>query len=594
MWRFYAFFPFCVLELGAKKNPHPKTLGVGQATQRRDVAARFASNVSGVCVVIARGANRWKGAENVSENGQHGERQVAKNAAIFAAFTLLSRLVALVRDLVISHHFGATRITDAYLTAFTIPNVLRRLVAEGGVTVAVIPIYTSVRQDEGDAAARRFLAASLAICLVGVGAMTLLGIAGARALVYAFASGFADEPEVFELAVELTRWMFPYIYCISLVGLAMGALNARGHFAAPAAAPALLNVAIVLSVLLFRDAFEQPIFSVATGVLAGGVAQLLLQIPALAKHGLLVAPSFQWKSPAVRRLMRALAPALFGLGVYQINIVILRQLGSYLPEGQLTYYYNADRLAEFALGVFGIAIASATLPALSEKAARGDFDGLLATWRHSLGLTSFIIIPSAAGLAAIAFPIVSVLYLHGEFTLADAQWTAWATIAFAPWLVTTALVRTTVQVFYAVEDMKTPVRVAAVVMTANFILGVVLLRYEVVGLAASLALSSLLQFVLLLTLVRRRFGVLGFGTMCRQWARQGALTAVSVSSAWGVSRWADFEAGATAENIVVLAMSIGCAVALYGGAALLLNWEEARVARSRILGRLSRRARRSS
>ena len=530
----------------------------------------------------------------MSENEQGKSGQVAKNAAVFAAFTLLSRMIALVRDLVISHHFGATRTTDAYLTAFTIPNVLRRLVAEGGVTVAVIPIYTSVRKEEGDAAARRFLAASFALSLVGVGAITLAGIGGARALVYAFASGFADEPEVFELAVELTRWMFPYIYCISLVGLAMGALNARGHFAAPAAAPALLNVAIVGSVLLFRDAFAVPIFSVAAGVLVGGVAQLLLQIPALAKHGLLVWPSFQWRTPAVRRLLKALAPALFGLGVYQINIVILRQLGSYLPEGQLTYYYNADRLAEFALGVFGIAIASATLPALSEKASQRDFAGMLETWRYSMGLTSFIIIPSAAGLAAISFPIVSVLYLHGAFSLADAEWTALATVAFAPWLVTTALVRTTVQVFYAVEDMKTPVRVAAIVMTANFVLGVMLLRFEVVGLAASLALSSFLQFVLLLLLVRRRFGNLGLVAMCKQWGRQGALTAIAVAAAWAVAQTSDFELGATAQNIAVLGASIFCAVAIYGGAALGLNWEEARMARTRILGRISRRSRSSS
>lgn len=514
---------------------------------------------------------------------------VARNAAVFAAFTLLSRVIALVRDLVMSHLFGASRVTDAFFTAFTIPNVLRRLVAEGGVTVAFIPIYTQVRQDEGDEAARRFLAASVGLCLVGVGALTLLGIAGAPALVYAFASGFSDEPEVFALATELTRWMFPYVYCLSLVGLAMGALNARGHFAAPAAAPALLNVAIVSCALFARDLFDEDIFAVAAGVLIGGVAQLLLQLPALAKYGLLVVPSFRWNSGPVRQLLKLLVPALFGLGVYQVNIVILRQLGSWLPEGQLTYYYNADRLAEFALGVFGVAIASAALPAMSEKAARGDVKGLLTTWRYSLGLTSFVIIPSAAGLATIAFPVVALLYRHGKFSLDDAVATANATVAFAPWLVTTALVRTTVQVFYALKDMKTPVKVAAITMAANLAFGVALLRFEVVGLCASLSLSSFVQLVLLVALLRKRLGALGLKALAGRLARQGALTAVAVSAAWGVALLGRWEQGFSVVNAAVLAASIGSAAALYGAGALLLDLEEARAVRERLTARLRRR-----
>lgn len=513
-----------------------------------------------------------------------------RHAAVFAAFTLLSRVVALVRDLVISHTFGASRITDAYHTAFTIPNVLRRLVAEGGITVAVIPIYTSVREQEGEDAARRFFAATLALCLVGVGAITLLGMVGAPWLVYAFASGFADEPEVFDLAVRLTRWMFPYIYCISLVGLATGALNARGHFAAPAAAPALLNVSIVATVALGGAWFDEPIFSVATGVLIGGVAQLMLQIPVLVRHQLWVVPRFGWRSGPVQRLLRALGPALFGLGVYQVNIVILRQLGSYLPAGQLTYYYNADRLAEFALGVFGIAIASASLPALSEKAVREDWSGMLDIWRRSLGLTGFVIWPSALGLSAIAFPIVSVLYRHGNFSLADAEATAWATVAFAPWLVTTSLVRTTVQVFYAAEDMKTPVKVAAFVMGANLVFGLLLLRFEVVGLCASLSLSSALQFVILLSLLRARFGDVGLGTLARTWVRQGAMSLVAAAGALLCTAAGRFDEGPTWHNVLVLGASIAVAVTLYGGLAFALDLEEARQVRQRLLSRFRRRA----
>lgn len=534
-----------------------------------------------------RPLNRDVSAE--AENQAATDGAVVRNAAIFALFTLLSRVVALVRDLVISHYFGASRVTDAYVTAFTIPNVLRRLVAEGGVTVAVIPIYTSVKQHEGPDAARRFFAASLGLSIVGVGLMTLLGIWGSPALVFAFASGLADEPEVFALAVELTRWIFPYVYCIGLVGLAMGALNAHGHFAAPAAAPALLNLSIVVCTLALQDRFAEPIFAVAVGVLVGGAIQLGLQLPFLARYGLLVWPSFRWRTEPVRRLGRALLPALFGLGVYQINIVVLRQLGSWLPAGQLTYYYNADRLAEFALGVFGIAIASAALPAMSERAARGDITGLLTTWRDSLTLTSFVIVPSAAGLAVIAYPLVALLYRHGQFSLADVERTAHATIAFAPWLVTTAFVRTTVQAFYAVEDMKTPVKVATIVVTANLAFGVLLLPLEVVGLCLSLSLSSALQLTILLVFLQRRFGQIGLSAWLKRFAQHAGLSAMAVVPPAVICRYGSFEVGFSVTNAALLFSAIAAAVLVYGVLAFALGLEEARSVVERLRTRVNRR-----
>lgn len=514
---------------------------------------------------------------------------VARAAVVVGVLTLVSRVAALVRDLAISHVFGATRLTDVFFMAFTIPNVLRRLVAEGGTTVAFIPVYTQVREKDGQETARRFLAATFGLVLVGVLVMTVVGVLAAPALVWAFASGFADEPEAFALGVELTRWLFPYVYFISLVALAMGALNAHGHFAAPAAAPVLLNVAIVGAMLVLHGFFEQEVYVLVVGVLAGGVLQLLAQLPALKAHGLLVWPSFDWKMPAVQRFFRVLAPALFGFGVYQVNILVLRQLASYLPEGHMTYYYNADRLAQFAFGVFSVAIATAALPKMSEHAAKGEREELLSTWRHSVRLTNFVIIPAAAGLAAIALPIVAVLYRHGAFTWKDVEQTALATMAFCPWLVATSAVRSTTQVFYALEDLKTPVKVSAFTVVLTLAFGIALLDYQVAGLCMALSLASIVQLVVMTVLLRRRVGRLGLSKLLTASAKQAALTVVAVALAYGVSSFGEWEAGASLRNLLVLGGSMAVAMAVYAAGALALGMDEATAVSRRVSAKLSRR-----
>lgn len=523
-----------------------------------------------------------------ASTGDQSARRVTRAALVVGGLTLASRIAGLVRDLVISHVFGATRTTDVFFIAFTIPNVLRRLVAEGGVTVAFIPVYAEVRENDGLAEARRFLKATFGLALVGVAALTVLGILFAPQLVWLFASGFADEPEVFELGVALTRWLFPYVYFISLVALAMGALNAHDHFAAPAAAPVLLNVSIVGCAIGLVELFEQPVFVLVAGVLLGGVLQMLAQIPALKKTGLLVLPSFNWRHPAVKRLLTVLAPALFGLGVYQINIIVLRQLASWLPAGHMTYYYNADRLTQFAFGVFGVAIATAALPALSEHAARGDRVALLGTWRHSVSLTNFVVIPAAVGLATIAMPVVAVLYRHGAFTWEDCNFTASATIAFAPWLVSTAAVRSTTQCFYALKDMKTPVWVSGLSVLLTLGLGVALLDYQVTGLCIALSAASWVQLVVLTGLLRRRLGPIGLGKLVKSAAQQSVLTVIACVPAWFVAQLGRWEAGASARNVLVLGGAVGVAMAIYGIGALVLGLEEAKGVRAKVVRRFKR------
>lgn len=503
--------------------------------------------------------------------------KITRSAGVVALFTLLSRVFGAVRDIIVFHVFGASAATDAFFVAFTIPNVFRRLVAEGALTIAFIPVYTETREKQGPEAARRFANAVFTLLFLVVGVTVVLGSLFSGAMVYAFASGFAGDPAQFALASQLTRWMFPYLLFISAVALCMGLLNANKHFAAPAAAPVLLNIAIITSVI-WADLFDPPIFSMAVGVLVGGVAQLSLQIPVLIRRGLLPRPSFQFNQAPVKKLLRLMGPAVFGLAVYQINIVVLRQLASYLPQGQISYYYNANRLTELALGVFAIAIATAALPSLSEQASRGETKALLKTFRDAFVLTNFVTIPATVGLGVLALPIVSVLYLHGQFTLSDATATSHALLAFAPGLVAIATVRVVVQTFYALSDTRSPTEVATVVLFLNTFIGMILVDpFEVQGLAATLSITSAAQAFLLMLLLRRKLGPIGLRQVAGASLRQLLTGIVMGAVVLAVAQLGDWSLGPKSlVNIGVLFFAISLGVGVYAALNLALGAAEAK------------------
>ena len=508
-------------------------------------------------------------------------------AKVAALFTLISRIAGFARDLIITDVFGATRTADVFFIAFSIPNVLRRLVAEGALTGVFVPIYKE-QQHESDAAAARFFAASLGLVMVSVALLTVVCIWGAPALVYAFASGFSDEPAAFVLAVDLTRLLFPYVYMVSLVALAMGVLNSHQHFAAPAAAPILLNVAMISCTLLIRDQFDQPITALAVGVLIGGVLQVLLQLPPLIRRGLLVWPSLRWRTEPIKRLLVRLVPGVLALGVYQFNVLILRNVASHFPAGHITYYYNADRLQQFAFGVFAVAISNAALPTMSSHAARGDTQKLLDVWRYSTRLTNFVTIPAALGLIGIAMPIVSVSYLHGRFTLADVELTALTLMAFAPGLIANGAARAMNQVFLARGENWVPFLGSCITVASVLGLSLALQRWQVVGLGGALTLSSFIQLIALAIFLRLRLGRLGLSRVIAVGIAQLALAAAAVGAAYGVSQLGLWEQGPTLRNIVVLGGAVGTAVAIYGGGAVTLGFEEAKAATEKLRGRLKR------
>src|SRR5712691_2821199 len=363
-----------------------------------------------------------KGNVAVSEEQPAAQHGVLRAVGVIAAATLASRVLGYVRDMVVARAFGAGPITDAFFVAFRIPNLLRRLLAEGALSTAVVPVFTETLTREGPEAFGRLAravsgAAIVVLCLVaGLGALI------APLVVTVMAPGWRTDPELLALAVTLTRALFPYLVFVGLAALAMGALNAHHRFFTAAVGPAVLNLAMIAAVVGLASRLTTPIMSLAIGVLVGGLGQLLVQLPELRRIGVPLRPSLEWRHPAVARIARRLWPAVFALAAVQITVVVT----TLLPSGTVSYLYYADRVMEFPLGVFGIALATATLPSMSAQAARREFTALRSTLEFALRLSAFVAVPATVGLLLLGGPIVQVLFQRGEFTAADAALTAQA------------------------------------------------------------------------------------------------------------------------------------------------------------------------
>lgn len=425
-----------------------------------------------------------------------GER-LARRAGVVAGFTLLSRVLGFGRDWVMAHVFGAGIAQDAFIAAQTIPYVLRRLVAEGSLMIAYIPLLKEAEAEGGLPAMRRFTAAVLGLLLPFLILLVGLGMLFPGALVELFSAGF--DPERAELATALTRWMMPFLLFISLTAVASGALNARGVFSAPAAAPILLNLCLIAGALVGRAWFSVPIMAVGVGLSIGGAAQLLLQLPFLYRRGMLVGLRFEPRHPKLKTLLLRMGPAVLGVGVYQLNIIVIRQVASFLPAGQLSCYFLASRLQEFALGVFAVSVSIAALPTLSEHAAKGDAKALLSTYRRALRATNFITVPAAVGLFVMAEPIVGVMFRHGRFSVADAALTASLVKLMAVAVVPIGWVRITVPAYYALGDTKTPVWAALGSLITTALVGAAAVsRFEIIGLTAATLAAAVAQQLLLM------------------------------------------------------------------------------------------------
>ncbi|KAB1441615.1 murein biosynthesis integral membrane protein MurJ [Pseudodesulfovibrio senegalensis] len=506
----------------------------------------------------------------------HG-RKIARNAGVVAGATLVSRVLGFVRDLIVAFALGAGLLADAFFVAFRIPNLLRRLFGEGSLTMAFIPVYARVREEQGEEAAQAMARSAmiwLAVILTGI---TLLAELAAGPLTMAIAPGFTRNPEQFAVTVDLVRICFPYVIFICSVALCMGMLNAQGHFLAPALAPSVLNVALIGAALTGYWAGWNVAYAMAFGVLVGGVFQFALQLPFLRRTGFSWRGAWSWSDPGVRRMGLLMLPTVFGAAVYQLNILLGTLLASYLPVGSVSYLYYADRLVQFPLGVFGIAVSTAALPSLSALAAKRDMDGFGGALRSAMGLTLFIALPAAAGLLALAVPLISLLFERGAFSAQAVIATAQALAAYSVGLPFIALARPLVAGFYALEDTRTPVRIAVACLVVNIGLGAWLMTFWAhVGLAVAVSASSLANFALLFWKLRARLGhsPLELGGV----ARSLALSCLIGAGAWFSASWSGWWLALIPVWVIV-----------YFAGAVLLRMTEARMLLDMVRSRIARK-----
>ena len=326
----------------------------------------------------------------MSEAQRAVQEGVVRAVGVIGAATLASRVLGFLRDMVVARAFGAGPVTDAFFVAFRIPNLLRRLLAEGALSTAIIPVFTESLQRGGRAEFHRAVRAVAGVAAVVLCVVSALGMLLAPWIVRALAPGWSADPGLIALAGRLTTLMFPYLLLVGLAALAMGALNAQHRFFTAALGPAVLNVGMIVAVLLLAGTMSPPVLSLVVGVLAGGAGQLLVQLPELARSGVPLRPSLEWSHPAIRTIAGRLWPAVFALAAVQVTVLVNTLLASLLPPGTVSYLYYADRVMEFPLGVFGIALATAALPSMAGQAARGEHRGLADTMGFALRLSAFV------------------------------------------------------------------------------------------------------------------------------------------------------------------------------------------------------------
>jgi putative peptidoglycan lipid II flippase len=463
------------------------------------------------------------------------KNRLARAVGTISFFTLLSRILGFVRDVVIARFFGAGMGADAFFVALKLPNFLRRLFAEGAFSTAFVPVFSDYiaegkEKETREAAQSVFTALTLVLAGVVVVGQVIMPL-----LILVVAPGFSDDPDKYQLTVDLTRITFPYIFFISLVALAGGILNSFHRFALPAATPILLNVSMILGAVFIAPTLDRPALGLAVGVLLGGVAQLAIQLPALARLG--IPFSFRWdlKHPAIRRILLLMGPSVLGVSVAQVNLLFDIFLASWLKEGSISYLYYADRLVEFPLGLIGIAMGTAILPALSAKAASGDQEGLRADLDFGLRLVLIINIPATIGLLVLREPILGLLFERGAFDPETTRLTAQALLAYGLGLTAFSAIKVLAPAYYAMKDTRTPVRIAIICMTTNMVLNVILMiPLQHAGLALATTLSAFLNAGLLLRglggKVGYRLGGRFWGTMLKTAVASGVLAGFLVLS----------------------------------------------------------------
>lgn len=427
-----------------------------------------------------------------------------KSLAAVSSMTMLSRVLGFVRDTIVARTFGAGMATDAFFVAFKLPNLLRRIFAEGAFSQAFVPILAEYKAQQGEEATRTFLAYVSGLLTLVLAVVTVLGMLAAPLVIWLTAPGFADTPEKFALTSSLLRVTFPYILLISLASLAGAVLNTWNRFSVPAFVPTLLNISMIIFALFLTPYFDPPIMALAWATLVGGLAQFLYQLPHLKRIGMLVLPRLNLRDTGVWRVMKQMGPAILGVSVSQISLIINTIFASFLAAGSVSWMYYADRLMELPSGVLGVALGTILLPALSRTYAKADRQEYSRLLDWGLRLCFLLVLPCSAALALLSEPLTVSLFQYGRFDAHDALMTQRALVAYAVGLLGIILVKVLAPGFYAQQNIKTPVKIAIFTLAVTQVLNLILIGpLQHVGLALAIGLAACLNAGLLFWQLRR-------------------------------------------------------------------------------------------
>ena len=475
-----------------------------------------------------------------------------KAASTVSLLTLASRVTGLARDLLMASVFGANALTDAFNVAFRIPNLFRRLFAEGAFSQAFVPVLATTRAQQGDDATHGLIAAVATVLFWALMVTSVLGVLGAPLLVWALASGLRQSPEGFHAAVVMTRWMFPYIGFMSLVALSAGILNTWKHFAVPAASPVLLNICMIVAAWLGAPLLAgwgiEPIYAMAGGVMLGGMLQLGVQIPVLRRLSLMprigvsrAGVRAAWAEPGVRRVLTLMAPILLGVGVAQLSLLINTQIASYLAPGSVTWLFYADRLMEFPTALLGVALGVVLTPQLTAARASGNTDDYSAMLDWGLRIVVLLAVPSAAALLTFATPLVATLFNYGKLGPDDVTQISVALSGYGIGLLGLVAIKVLAPGYYASQDVRTPVKIGISVLVLTQLLNIVLVpRMAHAGLALSIGLGALINAAWLLAGLLRRGSYVprpGWGLFLAQVLAASLLLAAMLSWASSHADW---------------------------------------------------------
>lgn len=518
------------------------------------------------------------------------KEKITRAAGAVSLATLISRILGFVRDMIIANLFGAKVAADAFFIAFRIPNLLRRLTAEGAMTAAFVPIFVDSLEKDGKQKAFALTCNIVTILAVALTLLSALGVIFAPQVVRVVAPGFVSEPYTFALTTMLTRYLFPYIIFISVSAVLMAALNSMGKFFIPALAPALLNVAIITSALALHDEFEEPTVALAIGVLIGGVLQLITQIIPLMRLGWRYVPSFSLKDADTKKVGLLMIPAAFGMAVAEINVFVDTMLASVLPEGSISYLYYGNRVTQFPLGVFGVAIGIAALPSMAGEVSRGAKDKLVELVSHSFRLILFISLPATVGLIVLAGPITNVLFERGEFDSMARHGVITAIVYYAIGLVAFSGVKVIASAFYSLKDTGTPVRVAAWCMALNILLNILLMiPLKHGGLALATSISSMVNLTLLLWLLGRKLGGINGEEIINASIPMIAGATFMAVFVWRYASVFFDYGGSIFNRSIHLGVAIFIGAFIYAMVLLTFGSKEALVVKEKIFGRLTKK-----